>query len=76
MAGLTERATGDKQVRADPLAAQVEAGNVRIVRSPWNRAYTEELAAFPMGKHDDRVDASAGAFNKLAATVEWELYSS
>jgi hypothetical protein len=29
-----------------------------------------------MGKHDDQVDASAGSFNKLAAAVEWEFYSS
>ena len=41
------------------------AGNVRIVRGAWNRAYTEELRAFPAGNKDDQVDASADAFGKL-----------
>ena len=57
--------TGDKETRADPFSAQVNAGNVRIVRGAWNRAYTEELRAFPAGNKDDQVDASADAFGKL-----------
>jgi predicted phage terminase large subunit-like protein len=63
----TERATGPKEVRADPLAAQVNAGNVRLLRGPWNRAFVEELRTFPLGRHDDQVDASADAFNALTA---------
>lgn len=59
--------TGDKQVRAQPFAAQAEAGNVRLVRAPWNAAYIEELISFPYGRNDDQVDASSGAFNKLSA---------
>lgn len=62
-----ERSTGSKEVRADPFAAQVEAGNVRMARATWNRAYLDELRSFPAGKHDDQVDASSGAFHKLAA---------
>src|SRR5262249_29547370 len=65
-----ERATGDKATRADPFAAEVEGGNVRLVRGGWNRAYVEELALFPMGKFDDQVDSSSGAFSKLAARRE------
>lgn len=64
-----ERATGEKAARAQPLSAQCEAGNVRLVRGAWNRAYVDELCVFPMGKHDDQVDASSGAFNKLALTA-------
>jgi hypothetical protein len=55
-----------KIVRAMPLAAQVEAGNVRVVRGPWNNDYIEELCAFPQWAFADQVDASSGAFNKLA----------
>lgn len=55
-----------KVIRAMPLAAQVEAGNVRIVRGPWNSDYIEELCAFPEWSFADQVDASSGAFNKLA----------
>lgn len=53
---------GDKVERAEPLAAQWQAGNVKVVLGPWNKAYLEELASFPTGAHDDQVDATAGAF--------------
>lgn len=69
LAGFSIRAdkvTGSKEVRADPLAAQAEAGNVCLVRGPWNGAYLDELCAFPNGTHDDAVDASSGAFAQLA----------
>lgn len=49
-----------------PLAAQCEAGNVRLVKGAWNRDFIEELCSFPMGAHDDQCDAAAGAFNKIA----------
>jgi len=65
-----ERATGDKAVRAEPYAAQCEAGNVRLVRGAWNGAYIAEMTAFPNGTNDDQVDGSSGAFNKLA-TPSW-----
>ena len=71
----SEPVTGDKQVRADPFAAQVEAGNVRLVRGRWNStAYLRELEAFPNGSHDDQVDTSSGAFNKLTAGNEIEFF--
>lgn len=55
----------NKLVRAKPYRAQCEAGNVYLVRAPWNEAYLVELAAFPTGEHDDRVDGSSCAFNSL-----------
>jgi predicted phage terminase large subunit-like protein len=61
-----ETVTGSKEIRAEPFAAQAEAGNVRLVKGPWNAAYLDELAAFPTGTHKDQVDASAAALNKLA----------
>lgn len=61
-----ESVTGDKVTRAGPLAAQAEADNVRLVRGEWNAEYIDELALFPNGKLKDQVDASSGAFNKLA----------
>ncbi len=63
----TETVTGSKEVRAEPFAAQAEAGNVRVVRAPWNGDYLDELLAFPSGRYSDQVDASSGAFNKLAS---------
>lgn len=64
-----ERESGDKVTRADLFAAQVNAGNVRMVKGEWNRAYIEQLRQFPMGKNDDAVDASANAFNELTKGV-------
>jgi predicted phage terminase large subunit-like protein len=61
-----ERVTGSKEVRAGPFAAQAEAGNVRLLRGPWNAAYLDELCMFPGGAYTDQVDASSGASNKLA----------
>jgi predicted phage terminase large subunit-like protein len=62
----SERPTGDKVTRAEPFAAQCEAGNVMIVRGPWNESFFDEAEMFPAGKHDDQVDSASGAFNKLA----------
>ncbi len=68
-----DRVTGNKVERARPLAAQCEAGNVRLVRDAWNHDYLEELCSFPLGSFCDRVDASSGAFNKLAGGGNWSL---
>jgi predicted phage terminase large subunit-like protein len=58
-------ATGPKEVRAAPVAAQAEAGNVKLVRGPWNAAFLDEVCEFPHGAHDDQVDALSGAFGEL-----------
>ena len=60
------RATGDKVTRARPLASQAQAGNVYYVEADWNRAFFDELVAFPGVAHDDQVDAASGSFNALA----------
>lgn len=70
------RPTGPKETRAAAFAAQAEAGNVKLVPRDWNKAYREELGTFPLGSHDDQVDASADAFNALigpkkAAVLDW-----
>ncbi len=59
--------TGSKPVRAKALAAQVEAGNVVLLRAPWNKPFKDELSLFPNGSNDDQADAASRAFNKLMA---------
>lgn len=61
-----ETVSGSKEVRAQSLVAQCEAGNVKLVRGTWNEQWLDEVSVFPFGKHDDCVDATADAFNELA----------
>lgn len=68
-----EKSTANKEIRADPLSSQINAGNVRLVRGDWNKAFLEEMRQFPFGKHDDQVDAVSLAFNHLNSTQEWTV---
>lgn len=70
----TEMAKNDKVTRADPLASQCEANNVRVVKGPWNLAFRNELTSFPNGLHDDQVDAASGAFSKLEQARALNMY--
>lgn len=59
--------SSDKLTRAKPFSAQCEAGNVKILKGPWNESYFTELENFDGNEkgHDDMVDASSDAFNEL-----------
>jgi len=59
--------TKDKSTRAAPFAAQVNVGNVSLVRGKWNASFLAELDAFTgeSGGRDDQVDAASDAFNWL-----------
>jgi predicted phage terminase large subunit-like protein len=57
--------TGSKEHRATPLASQAQAGNVKLIRGPWNEAFLSEAENFPEGIHDDQIDAAADAFDEL-----------
>lgn len=63
-----ERSTGSKIDRAKALASQAEADNVYLVEGDWNKEFIDEASLFPESKHDDQIDAVAGAFNKMAFT--------
>lgn len=62
---MTSRETGAKATRALPLASQIEASNVALLRAGWNHALIEELRDFPYGRKDDQVDALVRAFMTL-----------
>jgi len=57
--------TGPKEVRAQPVSAAAEAGNIKIVKGAWNAAFLDEVTLFPNGDHDDIVDVLSGAFTDL-----------
>ncbi len=68
LAGFTVTAkpvSGDKITRAEPFAAQVNVGNVMMLKAEWNPALIGEKRVFPNGAHDDQVDAGADAFDEL-----------
>ena len=63
--GFTVRASpesGDKVTRFGAFSAQAEAGNVYVLRAPWNEAWFASLEGFPTAAHDDDADATSRAF--------------
>jgi predicted phage terminase large subunit-like protein len=75
-----DRPTGNKEIRADPYAAQWQGGNITMLVRPWNDAFLDEHEAFPNSTFKDQVDAGAGAFaqctNKKYAydtTMKWAI---
>jgi predicted phage terminase large subunit-like protein len=61
----SSRESGSKATRALPVASQIEAGNLAVVRAGWNGPFLEELGHFPFGEKDDQVDALSRAFSSL-----------
>lgn len=68
--GSGVRSQGDKMTRAKGFATAAADGRVKLIRAAWNDTYLAELHSFPDGKHDDRLDASSGAYNELNKTVK------
>lgn len=62
--------SGDKVVRAEPLASQVNVGNVLMLRGAWNDALVEEMRLFPNGAFDDQIDALSRAFAELLGAAD------
>ena len=68
LAGFTVKAlpeSGSKESRAEPLAAQWQAGNVDVLIADWNEPYFNQLESFPESKFKDMVDASSSAFIEI-----------
>jgi predicted phage terminase large subunit-like protein len=63
------KVTTSKTARFAPFASQAEAGNVYLIRAPWNDEYLESAVVFPDGAHDDLEDATSGAFSRLCAPI-------
>jgi predicted phage terminase large subunit-like protein len=63
-------ATGDKETRAKPISAQAEAGNVKLVRGPWNDEFLRVLEGFPVHKRDDEIDALSGAHSLVLESTQ------
>lgn len=60
--------TESKEARAEAVTPFIEAGNVHLPApklAAWADGLIEEAAAFPTGAHDDQVDATSQALNRL-----------
>ncbi|MDX0865590.1 phage terminase large subunit [Sinorhizobium medicae] len=76
LAGFTVRATpesGDKITRFSPFSAQAEAGNVLVLRAPWNETWFSSLEGFPEAAHDDDADSTSRSFNALLSASTYTL---
>jgi len=59
---------GGKVARANAVSPFFEAGNVfvpSVSSASWVGEWREEMAVFPMGRHDDCVDATTQALNYI-----------
>jgi len=65
--------SGSKEDRARPLAAQSEAGNLFLLRGPWNDSFISEAIMFPNGTNTDQVDAASRADMGLRGRRTLEL---
>ena len=56
------KAEVDKETRALPVMARMEAGTVYFLKNaPWLGSYEDELLMFPKGEYDDQVDVTSYA---------------
>jgi predicted phage terminase large subunit-like protein len=67
------RADGPKHVRAEPFAARLEGGVMRVVRAAWNAEFVDELCGYnpeDSNPQDDQIDAVSGAYVILTADAD------
>jgi predicted phage terminase large subunit-like protein len=61
-----EKPTLNKEERVNQILGQFESGNVYFPeKAKWLFDYTKELLDFPIGEHDDQVDATTQALQYL-----------
>ena len=64
------KAETDKETRALPVMARMEAGTVYFLKNaPWLGDYEDELLMFPNGEHDDQVDVTSYAGIVIAGKI-------
>lgn len=59
---------GGKIARVNAIAPAIESGHVYLPYlegAPWMEAYIDQFSLFPNGAHDDMVDATSQALNRM-----------
>lgn len=67
--------SGSKVTRAEPIASQVNVGNVMMVRGDWNQSLKDEMRFFPFGTHDDQIDGLSRAAGEIMNPQRFETGS-
>lgn len=63
---------GDKIMRANIWFSEASLGKFYMVQGNWNDGFLRQLASFPSGKHDDRIDSVSGARLNIAPIRKWK----
>ena len=63
---------GDKVMRAQAWFSRAAMGMVYLVAGEWNGTFLDQLAGFPAGRHDDKIDSASGAFAALNGRKQWK----
>ncbi|MFZ4537890.1 phage terminase large subunit [Propionivibrio sp.] len=66
--------TGNKVVRAEPIASQMNVGNVMMLKAEWNAAFVSELRMFPNGTFDDMCDSLSRAYAMFIGRNPSEIF--
>lgn len=63
--GYSPQEQGDKEERAHRVLPMLANGQMRLVDSQLSRAWLEQFLQFPLGSHDDAVDATTAALGRF-----------
>lgn len=69
-----ERPVGSKEYRADPMASEIEAGHVGLVKNEFYDDAVESFRQFPNGKHDDLEDAAASGYRVITRMIGTSVF--
>ncbi|MBE6147451.1 MAG: terminase [Firmicutes bacterium] len=65
---------GGKIARANAVSPSIESGNVYLPeKAEWLHDYITEMISFPNGEHDDDVDCTTQALNRLRIITAQEM---
>lgn len=63
---LPAQLPGDKSAKLSPLEPIFDAGNIHLMRGPWNAPFIRQFNEFPDGAHDDFCDPAAIIYHMTA----------
>jgi predicted phage terminase large subunit-like protein len=61
----------DKVTRANGISPIAQSGRIAIIDGPWNDLYINYLTSFPKAMHDEAVDVTVYAANKLLSIEDF-----